>query len=249
MNLRSVWGASGGLLLAAAVAMAGCSHGAGAFVPATTAGTVSSGVAHGGMHTADASTGDSCPTGSALDGDGNCDAIIATVNSNCDEQCQEDANPCVQDPSMCPGAPPPCVIQCANGGGGGDGDPTQLAEYQGPPTQGQDCKQSDTAPSMDVGDTLGQVDKVIKGEDVQSIRSVADINQIDTDNGSNGSTSDMTLAGISYYPVGWLYLDQDGGLWFQKDPNTEMTASISATLDGVLGVGVSFPNVSSSVIS
>lgn len=92
------------------------------------------------------------------------------------------------------------------------------------------CRQSDLQESMGVGDSIGPVNK----DGNPSVRSVVDINQV------NAATNlqivnNQTVVG-QWVSVGWIYLDDQGGLWFQKDPQAQWSLGLNFNLNQYFGL-------------
>ena len=97
------------------------------------------------------------------------------------------------------------------------------------------CRQSDLQESMGVGDSLGPVNK----DNVETIRSVVDINQV------NAATdihivNNQTVVG-RWAAVGWIYLDNNGGLWFQKDPQAQWSLGLNFNINQYFGLTITPP--------
>lgn len=138
---------------------------------------------------------------------------------------------------------PGTVGQCGGSGSGGCGqlrppadsclvDSTQpkcqVGVIKGTPSPGTSCTQTSGSNSLPIGATVGAVNS--------QPRSVVDINQVDTGAGNtivNGNTIASNLQS-----VGWLYLDNNGGRWFQKDPAAQWTTAINVNVNAYFGIGV-----------
>jgi hypothetical protein len=118
-------------------------------------------------------------------------------------------------------------------------DPTalgcQLAVNAGRPTGA--CQQTDGSNSLAVGTTVGSVNK----NGVLSVRSVIDVNAVNSV-ASVTVINNQTVA-ATWAPVGWIYLDNSGGLWFQKDPATNWTPQFNANIGAYFGIGLTPPNL------
>lgn len=136
---------------------------------------------------------------------------------------------CDEFPGSCDGPP----AGGGNGyGGGGDGEVVAIAP--GTPAPGQPCSQVDGTNSIPVGGTLGYAN--INGQ--QEARSVKDINQLFGFGSSNIVNGNVMYDNLQ--PIGWLYEDNNGAFWFQKDPNAQWSMSLSGgvTLGGIVSAGL-----------
>ena len=103
----------------------------------------------------------------------------------------------------------------------------QIAALPGLPTG--KCTQSDGSDSLPVGANLGSVNK----NGVVTVRSVIDINQVNA--ASVSIVNNQTTVG-QWVSVGWIYLDNNGGLWFQKDPAAQWTMAVNAKINANFGL-------------
>jgi len=133
-----------------------------------------------------------------------------------------------------------CPPESASAPGGGSCDPL-VAENKGTPAPGEPCHQSDGTNSLAIGATVGTVND----NGTTQVRSVTQINQVD---GVNQQTiANPSVIATSLSPIGWLYEDNNGGLWFQADPNAQWTQSVTVNVGNYLGITVSPPNVQTPV--
>jgi hypothetical protein len=96
--------------------------------------------------------------------------------------------------------------------------------------------QNDGANSLPIGATLGSVNK----NGVVRARSVIDVNKVNAlaaQQVVNGKT-----AVNNYQSVGWLYLDDQGGVWFQFDPLTPYSISVTWNVHRYFGLPLNIPN-------
>jgi hypothetical protein len=113
-------------------------------------------------------------------------------------------------------------------------DPTcQYAVIAGFPNGS--CPQTDLSNSLPVGATLGSVNK----DGVVTARSVVDINQVNAA-GSTQIINNQTVVS-TWVSVGWLYLDNNGGLWFQKDPAAQWTFTMNVNINQYFGLSFTPP--------
>jgi hypothetical protein len=156
----------------------------------------------------------------ATDTCGDCGSLGTCANCNGDI-----ADPACTDPGSSTGG------GSTTGEGGGS---TQVAELPGLPVG--PCTQTDGTTSLPVGATLGSAN--VNG--ATTTRTVIDINQV---NGLASQTIANNQTVINnYVSVGWMYLDNAGGVWFQKDPTSSWTASINLNLNAFFGIGITPPN-------
>jgi hypothetical protein len=122
-------------------------------------------------------------------------------------------------------------------------DPTlagcQVAVVPGVPSG--KCQQTDGADSLAVGTTLGSVNK----NGTVTVRSVIDINQVNA-LASQTIVNNSTVAN-NWVAVGWIYLDNNGGLWFQKDPLSQWTVAFNANINAYFGISVTPPSAQNPV--
>ena len=97
------------------------------------------------------------------------------------------------------------------------------------------CQQTDGSSSLSVGTTLGSVNK----DGVTTARSVVDVNTVDA--ASSFTVVNGQTVAATWTPVGWLYLDNNGGLWFQKDPASVWSVQYNLNINQYLGVGFTPP--------
>jgi hypothetical protein len=116
-----------------------------------------------------------------------------------------------------------------------DADCVQLQVAVQPGLPAGPCVQTDGSNSLPIGTTLGSVNK----SGVVSVRSVVDVNQV---NGLafNSIVSPTTVIS-DWVSVGWIYLDQNGGRWFQKDPLAQWTTTINFNVNAYFGLSVTPP--------
>jgi hypothetical protein len=109
----------------------------------------------------------------------------------------------------------------------------QLAVNRGAPSGG--CQQSDGSWSLSIGTSLGPVNK----DGTTTVRSVIDVNQVDAAVNPQ-IVNNQTVVG-SWASVGWIYLDNGGGLWFQKDPAAQWTSTVNVNITQYFGLSVTPP--------
>ena len=66
-----------------------------------------------------------------------------------------------------------------------------------------------------------------------------DINQLNSPVGQN--IVNNNLVSSSFAPIGWMYLDNNGGYWFQADPQSKWSVSFSVELSKRFGLNVTPP--------
>ncbi len=86
-----------------------------------------------------------------------------------------------------------------------------------------------------VGANLGSVNK----NGVTTVRSVIDANQVNAAQTLTIVNNQTVVA--SWTPVGWIYLDNNGGLWFQKDPTAQWTMAFNANVNAYFGLSLTPP--------
>jgi hypothetical protein len=106
-----------------------------------------------------------------------------------------------------------------------------VAIYLGPPKQGVACPQNDSQESIPVGGTVGSAN--VNG--TQQTRSVVDVNTVYSYSSSMIVNNQVTYTGLT--PVGWTYLDDNGGFWFTATPPTSSAAVPLGATPGTLGQG------------
>jgi hypothetical protein len=116
---------------------------------------------------------------------------------------------------------------------GADLGPGELAITVGIPNGS--CQQVDGSNSLAVGTTLGEATNTATG--VTTTRSVVDVNTVDS-LAFLGTTQDGSGVGINFQPVGWIYLDQNGGLWFQYDSAAQWQYSINVNVNQYFGISL-----------
>jgi hypothetical protein len=134
--------------------------------------------------------------------------------------------PCTDDPSACTTPRPQPTA-------------TAVAITQGKP--GGPCAQTDGTNSLPVGATLGVVNK----NGVAYTRSVVDVNQVNAV-ARTQVVNNQTVA-VDYTSVGWLYLDDGGGRWFQKDPAAQWTIAMNVNINQYFGISVTPPSAQNPV--
>jgi hypothetical protein len=78
-----------------------------------------------------------------------------------------------------------------------------------------------------------------------SVRSVVDINQV---NGLSYLTRvDSSTVAADWNSAGWIYLDQNGGRWFQKDPAAQWTVTMNWNINAYFGISVTPPTAQNPV--
>jgi hypothetical protein len=97
------------------------------------------------------------------------------------------------------------------------------------------CTQTDGADSLPVGNPLGSVNK----DGVTTVRAIIDINRVNA--GSTQTTVNSQTVVSNWVAVGWIYLDNNGGLWFQADPLAQWQISFTANLNAYFGISVTPP--------
>lgn len=183
------------------------------------------------------------------------DANSCVANGNC-MQCPDGtlSDVCPTSSTDTPGAggdggsrPTATQPNTADGGGTGgtaldlscDTNPTLplcvqlLAIVPGLPTG--PCQQTDGTQSLSIGATVGSVTDG-SGE---HIRSVVDVNQV---NGINSQViANNQKVKNNFKAVGWIYLDDGGGLWFQKDPQAQWTIAYGVNFNKYFGLALTPP--------
>lgn len=145
------------------------------------------------------------------------------------------ANPAFQDPYL---NQDPNNLNCFIDGDQVDTCPdgTQVAEFSGPPVQGDSCASlNGSSHSLRVGDTVGTAN--VNG--TAQLRSVKDINMLFSY--VSGKTITPYARYFSDRSVGWVYEDNQGGFWFQKDSSTNWNLSFSGgvSLGSLISTGLS----------
>ena len=97
------------------------------------------------------------------------------------------------------------------------------------------CPQTGLSNSLPVGATLGSVDK----SGAVTARSVVDINQVNA-RASTVVVNNQTVVS-NWVSVGWIYLDNNGGLWFQKDPAAQWSIAVNVNINQYFGLGITPP--------
>jgi len=92
-----------------------------------------------------------------------------------------------------------------------------------------------------VGSTLGSANK----NGVVTARSVVDVNQVNA-LASQTIANNQTVIN-NYTSVGWLYLDNNGGMWFQADPLAQWTTSMNLNINQFFGISVTPPSAKNPV--
>lgn len=118
---------------------------------------------------------------------------------------------------------------------GGDNGPGVVAITGGVPSGS--CAQMDGSPSLPVGTTLGEATNLATGQ--TTTRSVIDVNTVNSL--AFIDTSSGAAVGINYQPVGWIYLDNNGSLWFQYDAAASWSMGISWNLNKYFGISLTTP--------
>lgn len=95
------------------------------------------------------------------------------------------------------------------------------------------CAQVDGSSSLPIGTTLGQATNTANGQ--TTTRSVIDVNTLSS-LAFLGTLADGSAVGINYQPVGWIYLDNNGSLWFQYDASAQWSFAINANINAYFGV-------------
>jgi hypothetical protein len=131
---------------------------------------------------------------------------------------------CTSDPSAC-ATPRPT--------------PSAVAVAPGKPSGS--CTQTDGSNSLPVGATLGSVNK----NGVADPRNVVDVNQVNAI-ASTTIVNNQTVV-TNYTSVGWLYLDNNGGRWFQKDPAAQWTVAINVNVNKYFGFSLTGPTAQNPV--
>lgn len=80
---------------------------------------------------------------------------------------------------------------------------------------------NDNQPSLPVGSFLGEVNK---NGNVES-RYVKDVNQLYSFSGFNITSANVVYS--DFRPIGFVYEDNAGAFWFQKDPSTNWNLSFA----------------------
>jgi hypothetical protein len=109
----------------------------------------------------------------------------------------------------------------------------QLAVNKGAPSG--TCQQTSGSNSLAIGTTLGSVNK----NGVTTVRTVVDVNQINL--GVNPQIINNQTVVSSWAPVGWIYLDNNGGLWFQADPAVQWTTAVNVNINQYFGLAFTPP--------
>jgi hypothetical protein len=224
--------------------LSACSAGGSSAVPPHS-GTpsASSSQRHASVTTVTTGNGDGCGACDCGNDQNNNGSLIPTDGTN---QCNPGSTS--TNPSSNPGSGPvivdmgpgrwtePQQPDCVN-------DPTnaacQVAVVSGIPNG--KCQQTDGADSLGVGTTLGSVNK---DGDV-STRNVIDINQVNA-LASQTIANNQTVVN-NWVAVGWIYLDNNGGLWFQKDPLSQWTVTFNANINAYFGISVTPPSAQNPV--
>ena len=116
-----------------------------------------------------------------------------------------------------------------------------VAVIPGPPKPTVPCPQNDGSESIPVGGTLGVVNK--NGE--KQARSVSDINTVSSIAGTV-IVNNHTVA-INTAPIGWIYEDNNGGLWFQKDAAAHWSSGLTFMVTETLGINLNPPTSNSAI--
>jgi hypothetical protein len=103
------------------------------------------------------------------------------------------------------------------------------------------CTQTDGADSLPVGNPLGSVNK----NGVTTVRTIIDINRVNA--GSTPTTVNNQTVVSNWLAVGWIYLDNNGGLWFQADPLAQWTLTFNANINAYFGISVTPPSAQNPV--
>jgi len=109
----------------------------------------------------------------------------------------------------------------------------QLAVNPGAPSGS--CQQTDGSNSLSIHTTLGSVNK----NGVTTVRSVIDVNQINV--GINPQIINNQTVVSGWASVGWIYLDNNGGLWFQADPSAQWTVAVNLNVNQYFGLAFTPP--------
>lgn len=168
---------------------------------------------NGGMVTVD-DQGYPCQGGGTSGGAGGSGGATGDGGSGGSPSSGQSADPCTADPSQ-----PSCV--------------QLLAEAPGKPTGS--CQQTDGSPSLAVGTTLGSVTDA----NGQHVRSVVDVNQVNALNSQTILNSQKVAN--NFASVGWIYLDDQGGMWFQKDQQALWTTAYSINFNKYFGIAITPP--------
>lgn len=122
------------------------------------------------------------------------------------------------------------IAQCLGLVDPGTLDGSLIVAVSGPPMPGIPCTSMSGANSIPVGDVVGSV--VSGNPSERDERMVVDINTISIFANSKIEGPSKVFAGLR--PVGWIYKDNGGQFWFQKDPsaNWSTTVGIGLTLGG-----------------
>jgi|GEM_PF-6269150 len=99
---------------------------------------------------------------------------------------------------------------------------SQVAIAPGSPQPGQSCQLTDSAKSLGIGTTVGEVN--VNGQ--TQARSVADVTALYSYGGAVPLAPNFLY--INLKPVGFIYQDDNGGFWFQKDPQANWSLSFGA---------------------
>lgn len=216
-----------------AVAITGCGHSSGITPFAISQSQSGSHKVHaldGGMG---GDSDETCPDGYLWDdATQSCLEVIVQTQTTPPPPPQPTNTPedlCDEFPGSCDGPP-----EGGGSGYGGGGDDSVVAIAAGTPAPDRTCSQNDGTESIPVGGTLGYAN--INGQQVA--RSVKDVNQLFGFGSSN--IINGTVMYDNLQPIGWLYEDNNGAFWFQKDPNAQWSLSLSAgvTLGGIVSAGL-----------
>ncbi len=156
--------------------------------------------------------GDPCQGSSTTSGSGSGDPGVVTIDNGPGLWTQPDQPDCSMDPTQ---------------------SGCQVASLLGVPAG--KCPQSDLTDSLPVGANIGSVNK----NGVTTIRHVIDINQVNAASSFTIVNNVTVVAG--WASVGWLYLDDNGGLWFQKDPAAQWTTAYNANINAYFGLSLTPP--------
>jgi hypothetical protein len=96
---------------------------------------------------------------------------------------------------------------------------SQVAVQPRSPQPGQSCQLNDGVNSLSVGTTVGEVN--VNGQ-VQA-RSVTDVTALYSYGGAVAESPNFLY--INLRPVGFVYMDNNGAYWFQKDASANWTMS------------------------
>lgn len=144
---------------------------------------------------------------------------------------------------LCDAPMPQCPVLVTHDAGpgypGGDVGPAVVAVMPDIPTGA--CAQTDGSNSLPIGATLGSANK----SGVVAARSVVDVNQVNA-LASLTPVNGQTVAN-NYQTVGWIYLDDNGGMWFQKDPLSQWGLGTNLNFNKYFGTTLTLPTTQNPV--